>query len=188
MKEEIWKPIPNYEGIYEASSYGRIRTCVGKTTFTKKHGVRHWKQRVLKYKSSSYKTGFRVTLWKNGKGKDYLVARLVASAFYGESNLTVNHIDGNRLNNRIENIEWCSLQDNIKKGFSTGLYDSIKQPVKVVVLATGEEKTFNSCSEASKAFGHSHGYINGLIGKKSKKFRVFPISKDNNAMEKKNSP
>ena len=67
--EEIWKAIPNYEGIYEASSFGRIRTCEGKTTFTKRHGIRHWKQRILKPKGETYATGYRVSLWKNRKKK-----------------------------------------------------------------------------------------------------------------------
>ena len=46
-KKEMWKDIPNYEGIYQASTFGRIRTCEGKTTYTKRHGIRHWKQRIL---------------------------------------------------------------------------------------------------------------------------------------------
>ena len=125
-KQEIWKAIPHYEGIYEASNFGRIRTCEGKITQTQHHGIRHWKQRILKPKGETYATGYKVTLWKDGKSKDWLVARLVAMTFLGESNLTVNHIDGNRFNNCIENLEWCSLADNIKKGFELGLYKNQK--------------------------------------------------------------
>ena len=82
--EEIWKDIKGYSG-YQVSNLGRVRTH-NKTTYTEKHGERHWKNRILKFKpdyNSRYKekqgTGYRVTLWKNGKGKDYLVARLVAT-------------------------------------------------------------------------------------------------------------
>lgn len=161
-RKEIWKDIPDYEGIYQASTFGRIRTCEGKTTFTEKHGVRHWKQRVLKFKGENYQTGYRVTLWKNGKSKDHLVARLIARTFLGESNLTVNHKDGNRFNNHIENLEWCSLGDNIRKGFETGLYTT---QIKVLITnkKTREIKIYRSMELASKAIGHGHGYISNSI-------------------------
>ena len=64
---EIWKNIPNYEG-YQVSDLGRIRTH-NKTTFTEKHGVRHWKDRILKQKKSTNKYGrqdCRVELWSKG--------------------------------------------------------------------------------------------------------------------------
>ena len=103
MMQEIWKDIPDYEGIYQASTLGNIRTVEGKTTFSVRHGERHWKSRILKGRGDNYKTGRRVSLWKDKKCKDWLVARLVAITFLGkpETNLTVNHKDGNRLNNKI---------------------------------------------------------------------------------------
>lgn len=107
--EEIWKDIPDYEGIYQASSLGRIRTAPDKTTYTELRGVRHWKTRIMKGRGNNKQTGARVGLWKNGKCKDWLVARLVAITFLGEpkgENNTVNHINGNRLDNRIE-IKYC---------------------------------------------------------------------------------
>lgn len=159
--KEIWKDIPDYEGIYQASTFGRIRTCEGKTTFTERHGVRHWEQRVLKFKGETYKTGYRVSLWKNGKSKDYLVARLIARTFLGESNLTVNHIDGNRFNNHIENLEWCSLGDNIRKGFETGLYPQKK--VLITNKKTGKAMFFRSMQLASKYLGKGHSYISDCV-------------------------
>lgn len=162
MEKEIWKAIPNYEGIYEASSLGRIRTCEGKTTFTKRHGVRHWKQRIIKPKGQTYATGYRVTLWKNGKPKDWLVARLVGMTFLGESNLTINHIDGNRFNNSVDNLEWCSLAENIRKGFETGLYHT-QQKVKVIDKTTGEIKTFRSLTLACSYMQKGHGYITSCL-------------------------
>ena len=74
--EEIWRDIPNYTG-YQVSNKGRVRTH-NKTTFTKIHGVRHWKDRILKFKGETYDTGYRVDLWKEGKPYTKLVARLVA--------------------------------------------------------------------------------------------------------------
>lgn len=169
LQNEIWKPIPNYEKDYEASNLGRIRTAITKTSYTKRHGVRHWKQRILKYKSynsNAYKTGYRVDLWKDGKPKTYLVARLVASAFIRNElynkNMTINHIDNNRLNNNVNNLEWCSLKENIQKGFETGAYTTQKAVV-VTNKLTNEKITFRSLSLASQYIANSTGYISNTI-------------------------
>jgi hypothetical protein len=169
LQNEVWKPIPNYEKDYEASNLGRIRTATTKTSYTKRHGERHWQQRILKYKSkneNTYKTGYRVDLWKNGKPKTYLVARLVASAFIknelSNNKLTINHIDGNRLNNKIENLEWCSISDNIKKGFETGLY-SCQKKIKIINKITNEENIYRSLSLASQSIGFNNGYLSCQI-------------------------
>ena len=162
--EEIWKPIPHYEGIYEASNFGRIRTAEGKVTYSKRFNCeRHWAQRILKYRGSTYKTGYRVSLWKDGKPKDWLVARLVAMTFLGESDLTVNHIDGNRFNNHIENLEWCSLSENIKKGFETGLYKKSQKKTALKNLKTGEIIKFNSMSEINSFLGVNHSFVSDRI-------------------------
>lgn len=160
---EVWKDIPNYEGIYQASNTGFIRSVEGKTTYSKLHGERHWKSRILKGRGDSIKTGKRVQLWKDGKSKDWLVARLVAITFIGfpPKGFTVNHKDGNRLNNNIENLEWCSLEDNIKHGFITGLYHSVQR--NVTITKDGESYSFASCSEADKFLGRARGYTSNAI-------------------------
>lgn len=167
MENEIWKDIPNYEGLYEASSLGRIRTKEGKTTFTQLHGVRHWKSRIMKGRGNNYHTGKRVSLWKDGKCKDWLVARLVAITFLGkptkEAN-TVNHINGNRLDNRVENLEWLSIGDNVRHAFDNGL-----MPYKKIKLYNEDcELMFRSMVLASKHIGRCHSYISDKI-KKNKK-------------------
>lgn len=161
--EEIWKDIPNYEGIYEASNYGRIRTCNGKTTYSVLHGERKWKQRILKYKKGE--SGYRVTLWKDKKPKDYLVARLICTTFLEnliDTKMTVNHKDGNRLNNNINNLEWLSLADNIRHGFQNNLYHT-QYNTKLISKKDGSEFVFNSMSEASKFLKRNSGYISNII-------------------------
>lgn len=162
FENEIWKDIPDYEGIYQASNCGRIRTAPNKTTFTEMHGVRHWKSRIMKGRGDFYTTGKRVGLWKNGKVKEWLVARLIAITFLGkptkEAN-TVNHINGNRLDNRVENLEWLSLGDNIRHAFDTGL-----MPCKKIKLYNKDcDLMFRSMQMAGIHIGRSHGYISDCI-------------------------
>ena len=165
LSNEIWKDIPQYEGIYQASNFGKIRTVEGKTTFTKKHGVRHWKSRELKGRGDNYTTGKRVSLWKDGKPKEFLVARLVAITFLGDppQSYTVNHKDGNRLNNRLDNLEWLSLEDNIRHGFNTGLYR--KNQKSIGLKTRGKLIKFNSMAHLDAFLERGHGYTSGRIKK-----------------------
>lgn len=161
--EEIWKDIVGYKG-YQVSNLGRVRTK-NKITYTKKHGVRHWKDRILKFKGNTYKTGYRVDLWKDGKNKTLLVARLVAFTFLekdiNDKSLTVNHIDGNRFNNCINNLELISLKENIQHGFRTGLYKSKK--IIITNKITGTIIYPSSLSEGSKIIGQSQYYLSSKI-------------------------
>jgi len=157
--KEIWKDIPNYEG-YQVSNFGKVRTY-NKTSFTAKHGVRHWANRILKYKGVNYLTGYRVDLWKNGKPNTLLVARLTAFTFLNKDitnhKLTVNHIDGNRFNNNITNLELISLAENIRHAFRTGL-----MPTKKTVIINKNTQKSTICismAEANRMMNKNHGYI-----------------------------
>ena len=126
MMEE-WKEIPGYEGLYEASNMGEIRSCEGKTTSNARNVRRVWKQRIIKQKLSKGSKGrsdFRVELWKDGKHSTLLVSRLIALAWcegYQEG-WTVNHKNGITTDNRADNLEWLSHGDNIRHGFANGFY------------------------------------------------------------------
>lgn len=166
MEKEIWKDIPNYEGIYQASNLGRIRTAPNKTTSNKRYGKRVWAVRVLKGRGNNKIAGARVSLWKDGKCKDWLIARLVAMTFLGipKETDTVNHKNGNRLDNRVENLEWLSLADNIRHAFDNGL-----MPYKKVKLYNKDsELTFRSLAKASEYLGHNSSYISMCLKRKSK--------------------
>lgn len=163
MNEEIWKDIKGYQG-YQVSNLGRVRTY-NKITNNKRYNIRKWKDRILHLKPSTSSRanikqgmGYRVSLWKDGKCKDFLVARLVATTFLEDlidTNMTVNHKDGNRLNNKVENLEWLSKADNIRYGFKNGQY---KQD-KTILYNENEYYEFRSKSIASQFLQRNKGYI-----------------------------
>ena len=163
---EIWKDIKNFKG-YQVSNKGRIRTF-NKVTYTYKHGERHWRNKILHYKGNTYKTGYRVDLWKEGKPYTLLVARLVAFTFYNEDinnhKLTVDHIDGDRLNNNLENLELVSLKENIQRGFENGLYKNQKK-IKLINKNNNKSETYRSMTQASESIKKSHGYLSSKIKK-----------------------
>ena len=175
--DEVWKDVPEYEGIYQASNYGEIRSVEGKTTCNKRHGKRVWKSRVLKGRGDKYTPGKRVSLWKNGKAKDFLVARLVATTFLGvpPEGYTVNHKDGNRLNNRVENLEWLSIGDNIRHAFDTGLINTQK-PITIAREKGGEVFSFRSFSSADRLLHHTHGYTSQRL--KRNHYTLFDANGD----------
>lgn len=104
---EIWKDIKGYEGVYMISSFGRVMSL------PRKKGARSSRKIIsLKYDANGYA---RVSLWKNNKGRDEKVHRLVACAFLGEppeGKSTVNHKDGRPWNNFVWNLEWASQLEN----------------------------------------------------------------------------
>ena len=159
---EQWRDIPGYENLYQASDSGNIRTCEGKITSNARYNKRVWKQRVLKQKVTKNRKGradARVNLWKDGEEQTWLVARLIAltwCAGYREG-WTVNHINGNPLDNRAENLEWVTLGENISKGFKEGLYRSKQLPIVLANECALFE--FESAAEANRFLGRSHGYV-----------------------------
>lgn len=183
--QETWKDIPGYEGIYQASTFGRIRTIEGKTTFSVRHGERHWKSRILKPKGCKDPRliGYRVSLWKDKKPHDYLVARLVAATFLGvdiHTKLTVNHKDGNRLNNAISNLEMLTHSQNITYGYQNGQYTQYK--TTFIDNSTGEVMEFLSTAKAAEHFGVSSGVISNRCNTgnpfRSKDGREYLVSRE----------
>ena len=118
--EEIWKPVPGYEGLYEASTLGNIRNAIN--------------GRVLR--QSNHRQGYKlVGLHKDKKLKTHTVHRLIAKAFIENPNgyNEVNHKDENKANNNIENLEWCTRMYNVHYG--TGL--ARKQALNAIAIKEG---------------------------------------------------
>lgn len=119
---EAWKPIPGYEGLYEVSNLGRVRSLDRVEYYVR--GGRKRKGRLLKlFLSHGYK---RVVLSVDGKQRKVMVHNLVLSAFVGPrpASFQTNHIDGNKTNNVLENLEWVTARENIMHAVATGLKDT----------------------------------------------------------------
>ena len=114
LKQEIWKPISNYDGLYEISNKGQIKS-VGRYIKSNHNNVRFQEEKIRKLTVNN-KGYVTVRLCKNGKYKTFLVHRLVAETFipnpyeYNE----VNHKDEDKTHNSVNNLEWCSHDYNIQ--------------------------------------------------------------------------
>ena len=155
----IFKPVVGYEGLYEVSNDGVIKSLAKEYPVTIL-GVtknRKVKERILKTCNS---TGYvLIALSKQGK-KMTSIHRLVAMAFIPnpENYPCINHKDGNKLNNLVENLEWCTyLQNNvhsIKAGLTTP-----RKGTKIIMDNNGDKIHFRSMGEANKKIGISNATI-----------------------------
>jgi hypothetical protein len=123
---EIWKDITGFEGRYQISSLGKVKS-LAKNVVTYRGGVLRYPDRILKPSKSP--TGYLVVaLYNNGQRKDIHVHKLVALAFVVNTNSKpqVNHIDGNKSNNHADNLEWVTSSENHRHAFKLGLRKPIR--------------------------------------------------------------
>ena len=129
--EEIWKDIEGYEGYYQISTLGRIKSVARIVSFEKyQYKLKKMVQATQKV-PEKIRTGYsddhgyyRVELNKDGKSTSFLVHRLVASTFIPnpENKREVNHIDGNPSNNHLDNLEWVTSSENKFHAYRIGLH------------------------------------------------------------------
>tara|TARA_R110000868_G_scaffold236848_1_gene490902 strand:- start:2084 stop:2641 length:558 start_codon:yes stop_codon:yes gene_type:complete len=158
LYNEIWKQIKGYEGLYEVSNFGRVKSLEFEYRF---NGLGFYKKEIcIKKLTISY--GYPVcNLSKNKRGVVKRVHRLIAEAFIPnpENKPFINHINGIRNDNRLENLEWCTAKENQVHSWeklgrvsgALGKYNNIKKskPIKCDTL----DIIFPSRCEAQRQLG-----------------------------------
>lgn len=155
MREELWKDIKGYEGLYKVSSLGQIKSLTRLLS-----DGRVWKEHILSQETNyGYK---RVVLVKNNIKKHYRVHKLVAQAFIPNpyKYTIINHKDENKANNNIENLEWCSSKYNSNYGnCKYKIANKLSKPVMQYTKNFELLNTYKSLSEVGRQTGYSIGYI-----------------------------
>ena len=165
---EIWKDVKGYEGLYQVSNLGKIESLTRIVT-NKINVTRVFKgQAMLLIKSKGYLV---LSVSKNGNQKVKKAHRLVAQAFIHnpDSKCCVNHKDGNKLNNNVNNLEWVTPKENNDHAYKTGLKNCNHLKKKVVMLSLNGNviRVFESNKEAGITMGIHLGDISGCcLGKR----------------------
>lgn len=139
MSREVWKDIEGYEGLYQISNQGRVMARNGKI-----RAIQINKRRCGYYE---------VNLYKNNNEKRFKVHRLVAQAFIPnpQGKPQVNHIDGDKSNNRASNLEWVTDKENKAHAWRNGLATANHKKKSIICNETGE--VFESVQQCSEKMG-----------------------------------
>lgn len=177
MEEEIWKDIPGYEGLYQVSDQGRVRS-LDRIVAHSRYGFQSLKGRILR----QHKNGdgyFQIGLNKDSHRKRYRTHRLVAQTFIPNPNSKpeVDHINTKRDDNRIENLRWATLKENQNnsltqkkrsdsmKGDKHPMYGKLgktnpnSKPVYQVSMDGNIIRKWNALSEAERQTGTDESSI-----------------------------
>ena len=187
MQEEVWLPIEHYEGVYEVSSYGRVRSLdrviekSGNRNSTYLHKI---KGRILKPKLTKF--GYYEHGLSNGERRNmsyFRINRLVAQAFIpNPDNLPqVHHKDHDKLNNHVDNLKWVTGSENIKEaitagkhhgGFKKGLKHHRGKLSDEQVLEIRDLIKTKRNYEIANIFGISRGHVTDLVKGNKRKIKA----------------
>ena len=161
IKEE-WRPVKGFEGLYEVSNLGRIKSL----SYTKNNGrmyrPRNYKEKIIKTYVDAFGYVYVMLAKKGEKQKHGKIHRLVAEAFItNENNLPmVNHKDENKQNNSVNNLEWCTAQYNLNYGNRSKKYS---KRIEMIDIKTNKViKCFESIREAEDKTSINHSHISSV--------------------------
>lgn len=157
INKEIWKDVPSYEGLYQASNWGNVRSL----------NYRHT-EKVKVLSPGISKDYLLLNLYKNGKKKQFLVHVLIYTSFNGPipDGMTIDHINSIKSDNRLENLQLLSGADNSRKANNKSLV--------LTNACTSGKYAFPSISEANTFFGYkSESVIRNYIFNARKRGRNF---------------
>lgn len=158
--EEIWKDIEGYEGLYQVSNLGRVKRIMFINNRTSKTI-----NKILSNGKLDKNQYIQLKLSKDNNKKDIYLHRLVAQAFIPNPNhySDINHIDGNKCNNRVDNLEWCTHKVNIQHAHKKGLvkvkYGKNNHASKEVIqydLLMNEIGRYESTLDVERKLGYFH--------------------------------
>ena len=162
--KEIWKPINGYEGFYEISSLGRVRSLYRKVKCGKCHIT--IKEHLLNPQICNTNGYYMVMLSKEGVSRRFLIHRLIAEAFIPNTanKPFIDHINGIRTDNRIENLRWCTNRENLTFPIAyenrIKCKSSISKSVAQIDRYTGETiKVYRSTGEVQRQCGFKNQNI-----------------------------
>ncbi|WP_312697093.1 NUMOD4 domain-containing protein [Sphingobacterium mizutaii] len=177
--EEEWRPVVGYEGLYEVSNIGRVRSLDKEWVSGEDMGIKKHSGKILslrprrRYPDNDYTF---VNLYRDRKMKSIATHRLVAIAFIPlvDGKDQVNHINGIKADNRVENLEWCTQSENQKHSFhvlknpnhsqgKTGALSKCSKPISQFSLRGKHIKDYAGQAEASRETGIIKGSINAAL-------------------------
>ena len=169
MTEEVWRDVKGYEGLYQVSDQGRVKSL--ERTFIDKIGrERYVKERILK-PSFNGRGYLFVNLYAGGKPKMHKVHRLVCQSFHDnpENKLDVNHINENKTDNRACNLEWSTRKENCNHGTrNVRMAIAKSRPIAQYTLNGKLLKVWPSAKEVGRQTGFSRGSISKVANGKRK--------------------
>ena len=159
---EIWKDIAGYEGLYQVSNLGRIRSLTRKVSVVGKKNGRVFKGKIKKDVREKKNGYLVVSLFRKGNSKRFFIHRLVATAFIPNSNdlPQVNHKDEDKTNNKVSNLEWCDAKYNTNYGscIEKRIAPQCKR-VSQYTISGAYVQSFASMADVERTFGFNHSAI-----------------------------
>ena len=174
--QEIWKDIKDYEGLYQISNLGNVKSLIRSST-----------NAIIMKPKLSTSGYYSVMLYKDGTHKTFYVHRLAALSFIPnpDNKPQVNHKDGNKLNNTLENLEWVTISENQKHAISHGLrtpspmigkFGKLNHNSKPILQCDTEGnviRKWDSISDAARYYGCSQNSISNVLVGNRKKCKGF---------------